>query len=338
MIPTSLQGIEYVTTSHTNATTDNDDRPLLRIGHSPDPDDAFMWFPITGTDEQPPLIDTGRFRFEAVQQDIETLNQRSSVGDLEITAISIAQYPFIAETYALTHCGASMGDGYGPKIVAKPNAVDTTNPNAIRDFLLNSKGEAAGQKDAVGSSGGVAVPGERTSALLATSLMLGTNNFDWHAVPFDQIMNRVTSGEYRAGVVIHEGQLTYKKEGLVLLADLGEWWTAKTSLPLPLGGNAIRRDLDTQFGAGSILEITKLLSQSIRYALDHREQAVDIALKFGRGLDRALADEFVAMYVNEHTIDFGKRGRAGVLQFLSDAHNADLVPGFDTTESVVFVG
>lgn len=283
-----------------------DDRPLLRLGHSPDPDDAFMWFPITGVAGAPPAIDTGRFRFEAVQQDIETLNRRSDRGDLEITAISVAQYPYVADRYAFTSCGSSMGDGYGPRLVAR----EAIPLEAI------CEGRAT-----------LAIPGRRTSAWLATGLMLGSpERLAAAEVPFDQILERVASGEFDAGLVIHEGQLTFQDHGLVLLADLGAWWTGRTALPLPLGGNVIRRDLEDRFGPGTLAQVTATLLASLTFALEHRQEAIDYALNYARGMDRALADRFVAMYVNKHTLDFGPTGREAVRRFLNEAARAGLTP------------
>jgi len=282
-------------------------RPVLRLGHSPDPDDAFMWFPITGINGGKPALDTGRFRFDAVQQDIETLNRRSDRGELEITAISIAQYPYVADRYAFTSCGASMGDGYGPRLVAR-RPIELAE---LRD------GQAT-----------LAIPGRRTSAWLATGLMLGgASRIRAVEVPFDRIIERVAAGEFDAGLVIHEGQLTFQDRGLVLLADLGAWWTGRTSLPLPLGGNVIRRDLDNRYGVGTLAEVTATLGRSLRYALEHREEAIDYALTYARGMDRALADRFVAMYVNKHTLDFGPTGREAVRRFLAEAAQAGLAPG-----------
>lgn len=279
---------------------------MLRLGHSPDPDDAFMWFPITGIAGAEPALDTGRFRFEAVQQDIETLNRRSDRGELEITAISVAQYPHVAQRYAFTSCGSSMGDGYGPRLVARsPIALDR-----IRD-----------------GSATLAIPGRRTSAWLATGLMLGAGSqVRSTEVPFDQIIEDVAGGLFDAGLVIHEGQLTFQNRGLVLLADLGAWWTGRTGLPLPLGGNVIRRDLEDRFGPGTLREVTAILLRSLNFALEHREQAIDYALTYARGMDRALADRFVAMYVNKHTLDFGPVGRRAVCRFLDEAAAAGLAP------------
>ena len=290
----------------TPASKTSDDRPVLRLGHSPDPDDAFMWFPITGIAGAPPALDTGRFRFQPVQQDIETLNRRSDRAELEITAISVAQYPHVSDRYTFTSCGSSMGDGYGPKLVARePISLD-----AIRD------GRAT-----------LAIPGRRTSAWLATGLMLGdASQVRATEVPFDQIIEAAAGGEFDAGLVIHEGQLTFQNHGLVLLADLGAWWTGRTGLPLPLGGNVIRRDLEAQYGPGTLGEVTATLLRSLQFALQHRQEAIDYALNYARGMDRALADRFVAMYVNTHTLDFGPTGREAVRRFLWEAREAGLVP------------
>ncbi|MCL4197614.1 MAG: ABC transporter substrate-binding protein [Phycisphaerales bacterium] len=291
-----------------------DDRPLLRLGHSPDPDDAFMWFPITGVAGAPPAIDTGRFRFEAVQQDIETLNRRSDRGDLEVTAISVAQYPYVADRYAFTSCGSSMGDGYGPRLVAR----EAIPLEAIREGWAT-----------------LAIPGRRTSAWLATGLMLGSpERLAAAEVPFDQIIERVASGEFDAGLVIHEGQLTFQDHGLVLLADLGAWWTGRTALPLPLGGNVIRRDLEDRFGPGTLAQVTATLLASLTFALEHRQEAINYALNYARGMDRALADRFVAMYVNKHTLDFGPTGREAVRRFLNEAAQAGLTPPAGPVEFV----
>jgi len=299
----------------------HDRPPTLRIGHSPDPDDAFMWFPLTGIDGGPPLVDTGRFRFEAVQDDIESLNRRAEYGDLEITAISIAQYPYVADAYALTGCGASLGEGYGPKIVARahPDNADDEPPFAF----LRRPGRT------------IAIPGRRTSAYLAMSLMLESAALSVVEVPFEEIIARVADGEFDAGVVIHEGQLTYETADLVLLADLGAWWGEATGLPLPLGGNAIQRRLEDQFGPGTLREITASLRASIRYAMEHREEAIEYALRFGRGIDRDLAERFVDMYVNQLTLDFGERGRAAVRQFLTRAADLGLAP--EVREKLTFI-
>lgn len=273
-----------------------------------------MWYPLAndtnklGPDDKPlrPRIDTGRFDFVHVLEDIQSLNDRSMNGELEITAISIAQYPFVADKYALTSCGSSMGDNYGPMVVAPADAGLT-----LDDLRKNSSKKIR-----------IAVPGTRTTAFLTLSLILGKGNFDYEVVPFDEIIEAVTEGKFDAGLIIHEGQLTYAKAGLVCIIDVGQWWKQKYNLPLPLGGNAIRRDL----GADTLREVCGVLKASIEYALEHREASIKYALGFGRGLDTALADEFVGMYVNQWTLDYGDQGRKAVNLLLSDAAKAGLTP------------
>ncbi len=273
----------------------------LRIGHSPDPDDAFMWYPLADLDGTGPKVDCGPYRFEHVLQDIETLNQRSSRGELEITALSIHQFAHVADKYALTSCGSSMGDGYGPMIVSR-------EPLSIDDL--------PGVR--------LAVPGERTTAFLTSSLLyrsIGKTLDHYAVVMFDQIIPKVAAGEFDAGLIIHEGQLTYADAGLKKVIDLGEWWQDTRGLPLPLGGNAIRRDLSAEFGP-----ICRILYESIRYALDHREQAVQYALNYARDMGVELADRFVGMYVNDWTLDYGEVGRRAVEQLLSEGADAGLLP------------
>jgi 1,4-dihydroxy-6-naphthoate synthase len=286
------------------------EKKILRIGHSPDPDDAFMWYPLAdfpngtgpGGSTCTPAIDTGPYRFVHVLEDIESLNQRSARGELEITALSIHQYPYIADRYALTSCGSSMGDGYGPMIVAPlPIAIED-----LRDIPL-------------------AVPGTRTTAFLTYRLLmrsLGVTEMPPHVVvPFDQIIERVAGGEFAAGLIIHEGQLTYAKSGLERIIDLGQWWTSTRGLPLPLGGNAIRRDLAAEFGP-----ICRILYNSIRHALSHRDEAIAYALNYARDMGTDLADRFVGMYVNDYTLDYGPTGRRAVQQLLSEAAAAGITP------------
>ncbi|MCX5662859.1 MAG: ABC transporter substrate-binding protein [Planctomycetota bacterium] len=277
----------------------------LRLGHSPDPDDAFMWFPLADFElngkRYRPQIDTGRFRFVHVLEDIQSLNVRSARGELEITAISVHQYPFVAGRYALTSCGSSMGDNYGPMVVA-PAAKRLTV-----DDLRRVK---------------IAIPGERTTAFLAMSLLLGKGAFRYEAVPFDQIIERVTAGEFDAGLIIHEGQLTFEKAGLACVVDLGKWWTQKHDLPLPLGGNAIRRDLGPQ----AMREVCSILLASIRHALEHRDESVRFALNYARDMGSDLADRFVGMYVNKWTLDYGPRGRKAVNLLLGEGAKAGLTP------------
>ncbi len=272
-----------------------------------------MWWPLLGIDGGDPPIDTGPFAFEAIAEDIELLNRRAEQGELDITAISCAHYPRVRGTYRLTACGASVGDGYGPKLVAP-------RPMALEDLR---------SPDAV-----IAVPGERTTAFLVTNLLLGAGSFRHEVVPFDRIIDAVAAGEYTAGVVIHEGQLTFGESGLVLLADLGTWWRERTGLPLPLGANVIRRDLDRRFGDGTVEAVTALLRASVQYALDHREESVRHALTFARGMDPATADRFVSMYVNHWTLDYGARGRDAVERLLSEAHAAGLAPEAGTIDVV----
>lgn len=277
----------------------------LRLAHSPDPDDAFMWWPLFELNDKPPRVDTGRFRFVPVMQDIETLNQRSASGEMEITAISVAQYPHVKDIYAFTSCGSSMGDNYGPKLVSR-------QPMSLEDM------QASPTK--------VAVPGERTSAFGTLSLMLGKGGFPYEVIPFDRIIDVVVSGDFPAGLIIHEGQLTFEGAGLHLVADVGQWWTGKTNLPLPLGGNVIRRDLEEAHGPGTLREITGLLVRSLEYALAHREESIAYALGYARNMGAARADKFISMYVNKWTLDFGEQGRAAVRAFLGELAKADLAP------------
>lgn len=269
------------------------DKQLIRVGHSPDPDDAFMFHALAND-----KIDTGRYRFEHTLQDIETLNRRAFQGELELTAVSLHGYAYVTDKYALCSCGASMGDNYGPMVVSK-------SPMKIS----NLRGKT------------IAVPGTLTTAFLTLKLLLG-DSFDYEVHPFDEILNLVAAGTYDAGLIIHEGQLTYGNQGLHLVVDLGCWWHDETGLPLPLGGNAIRRDL----GARAMREVTDLLQQSIRYGLEHRDEALQHAEQYGRDLDRPRTDKFVGMYVNDWTLDFGERGREAVAELLGRAHRAGIIP------------
>jgi 1,4-dihydroxy-6-naphthoate synthase len=283
------------------------DSVTLQLGHSPDPDDAFMFYALA---QDPPLVDAGRWRFEHVMQDIQTLSDRATRGGLEFTAISVAAYPLVADKYAITSCGASMGDGYGPRLVAR---------------------EAMSGDDLRGKT--IAVPGTLTSAFLSLQLRLGKAGeaFQYEVVEFDQIPEHVQAGKADAGLLIHEGQLTYKDFGLHLIEDLGVWWGEKEDgLPLPLGGNCIRRDL----GEEAMRTVTGVLKNSIQYSLDHRKQAVDYSLDFGRGLDHNLADEFVGMYVNHWTLDYGDKGREAIRRFLTQGAEAGYI---DPTPDIQFI-
>lgn len=266
----------------------------IRVGHSPDPDDAFMFYALARD-----LIDTGPYRFTHEMADIETLNRRAESGELEVTAISIHAYPFLRDKYALLACGSSMGDGYGPMVIAR-------EPMAIEDL----RGKL------------IAVPGERTTAFLALNLCLGKGSFRHRVVMFDEIPDAVARGDVEAGLIIHEAQLTYGRLGLHKIVDVAEWWGEQTSLPLPLGGNVIRRDLGTE----RMREVATYLKASIEYGLAHRKEAIAYALEFGRGLDTDLTDRFIEMYVNKWTIDYGERGREAVRTLLRKAHEAGLTP------------
>ena len=270
----------------------------IRVGHSPDPDDAFMFYALARD-----KIDTGHYRFEHELVDIETLNRRAFSGELELTAVSLHAYAHLADLYALCACGASMGDDYGPMVVAR---------------------RALGVEDLRSIT--IAVPGTLTTAFLALRLCLGVD-FEHVVVPFDEILDVTAAGQYQgrqvdAGLIIHEGQLTYADQQLQLIVDLGKWWLADTGLPLPLGANAIRKDL----GSGPMNDVTRLLRESIRYGLEHRQEALEYALGFGRGLDHDKADTFVGMYVNDWTLDFGDRGRQAVRHLLSRGHESGVIP------------
>ena len=265
---------------------------LITVGHSPDPDDAFMFYALAHD-----KIDTGNLRFRHELQDIETLNRRALRGELEVTAISIHAYAFLLDRYALLPSGCSMGDRYGPMVVArKPLKIDELKTLRI------------------------AVPGTMTTAFLTLRLLLG--DFTYEVMPFDQILSAVADGKVDAGLIIHEGQLTFQNQGLHLVVDLGVWWMEKTGLPLPLGGNVVRRDLGTE----TIRQISRLLKESIRYALAHRDDALAYALQYARDMDKSLADRFVGMYVNEWTLDYGPRGREAVRRLLDEGCRAGIIP------------
>ena len=272
----------------------------IRLGHSPDPDDAFMFWALAAGE-----VDARGFEFEHVLRDIQTLNEWALEGKLEVTAISLHSYPFVQERYILLPHGASMGAGYGPIVVAREQLSD--------DDLRSVE---------------IAVPGRMTTAFLGLRLRLG--EFAWREVPFDEIMDEVVSGQAEAGLLIHEGQLTYAAAGLQKVVDLGEWWLAETGLPLPLGVNVARRDL----GAEALRELSAVLADSIRAGLDNRERALEYALQFGRGLDDALADRFVGMYVNELTEDYGEEGRRAVRELL---RRGEEIGAFNEPVKVEFV-
>jgi 1,4-dihydroxy-6-naphthoate synthase len=270
----------------------------IHVAHSPDSDDAFMFFALAQGH-----VDTKGFEFVHVLSDIETLNKAAFDGKYEVTAISIHAYAHLHDRYILLPHGASMGSNYGPVVVASKDGPDSLD--RVR----------------------VAVPGLLTTAYLA--LKLYRPDVDTVVMPFDQIQEAVARGEVAAGLLIHEGQLTYEDEGLKKIIDLGEWWAAQTGgLPLPLGGNVIRRDL----GPATIKTVSALLHESISYGLTHRREALDYAMQFGRGLDRAKADRFVGMYVNDLTLSYGDQGRAAVRLLLDRAHEAGIIPHPVTVE------
>jgi len=278
----------------------------LTLGHSPDPDDAFMFYGLAKE-----LIPTRGLRFQHILQDIQTLNERATRGELDISAISIHAYAFVSEQYALLPSGASMGDGYGPMLVAKAGF--------IREEVARKR---------------IAVPGTMTSAFLALELWLDrpATEFNYVVVPFDRIFNAVRSGQADVGLIIHEGQLTYQNEGLVVCEDLGAWWGRENDgLPLPLGGNVIHK----RFDPATRKTISDILTASIRYSLDHRAEAVEHALRFARDMGRDLADKFVGMYVNHWTLDYGAKGRESIRRFLGRAHERGLIPHRPELEFVV---
>ena len=264
----------------------------ITVAHSPDTDDAFMFYGLASG-----AVATGGFEVEQVLADIETLNRAAFEGRYEVTAVSFHAYAQLIDRYALLPHGASMGDRYGPIVVARPD----------------------GPKEVKGAR--VAIPGTLTTAYLV--LQLFEPDFDYTVLPFDEIQPAVLAGEAEAGLLIHEGQLTYADDGLCKLIDLGEWWAHQTDgLPLPLGCNIIRRDL----GKEKMRRVSKMLHESIAYALLHRSEALEYAGKFGRGLDTARTDRFVGMYVNELTLDYGARGRAAVARLFDDAFARKLIP------------
>jgi 1,4-dihydroxy-6-naphthoate synthase len=272
------------------------EKKTLTLGHSPDPDDAFMFYGLAKE-----LIPTHGYQFEHILQDIQTLNERATRGELDITAISIHAYAYVSDKYALLPSGASMGDGYGPILVAK------------KKF---SKEEVARKK--------IAIPGTMTSAFLALQLWLGkpAKGFDYVVVPFDRIFETVRSGAADVGLIIHEGQLTYQNEGLVVCEDLGAWWGRENDgLPLPLGGNVIHK----RFEPAARKTISGILTESIQFSLDHRKEAVQHALKYARDMGRDLADKFVGMYVNHWTLDYGEKGRESIRRFLGQAFDKGLL-------------
>lgn len=308
-----------------------DARPELVLAHSPDPDDVFMWWPITGQitpDGTPlpgpagrPVIDTGRFRFRPFPADIEVLNRRAATsGDIDITALSFRAYADVHRRYQLTSCGSSFGDGYGPKVIA------------AREMTVASLMDPAAR---------IAVPGRRTTAFLALGLLLGPAGMAdpdrFIEMPFERVIPAVAEGEVEAGLVIHEGQLTFVDAGLRLVVDLGAWWKRSTGLPLPLGANAVRRDLNARYGPGSIADVASTLRRSIEHAMERRAESVEYTMPFAlANMARAGAvrheptpervERYIGLYVNELTLDMGSAGREALRRLYQSGSAAGLCP------------
>lgn len=266
--------------------------PVFTLGHSPDPDDAFMFYAMAEN-----KIDMRGYKFEHRLEDIQTLNERAQRGELHISAISIYAYAYVSDRYALLPCGASMGDGYGPLVIRKRamKESDRFEPDA-REFLSDKI---------------IAIPGKMTSAFLALQLFLG-RDFKHIVVPFDQIFDAVSDGRAQAGLIIHEGQLTYARAGFQKIVDLGEWWKKETGLPLPLGGNVLRKDIAPAVQH----DLLEIIRASIEFGLTHRDEAVRHSMPYARDMNETMAAKFIGMYVNDYTLDYGEDGRAAICKFL----------------------
>ena len=286
------------------------DSNVFTLGHSPDPDDAFMFYAMAKN-----KIDLRGYRFEHRLEDIQTLNERALRGELHISAISIHAFAFVSDRYSLLPCGASMGDGYGPMVVtATRNGLGTdASDEEIRCWLGTRT---------------IAIPGRMTSAYLALQLYLG--RFDHVVVPFDQIFEAVKSGTAAAGLIIHEGQLTYSRAGFSKVLDLGEFWKRETGLPLPLGGNVLRKDIASAVQR----DLLKIMRESIEFGLAHRNEAVEHSMAYARDMDANLAEKFIGLYVNNYTRDYGDTGRRAVREFLQTAHRRGYLERAPTVEFV----
>src|SRR3982074_3499273 len=282
---------------------------VFTLGHSPDPDDAFMFYAMAENKS-----DLRGYRFEHRLEDIQTLNERATRGELRISAISIHAFAYVSDRYALLPCGASMGDGYGPMVVVPTEAkFEVHSDEQIRGWLQGRK---------------IAIPGRMTSAYLALQLYL--SDFDHVVVPFDQIFDAVKTGKADAGLIIHEGQLTYERSGFTKVIDLGEWWKRETGLPLPLGGNVLRKDIPAPVQR----DLLAIMRESIDYGLAHRDEAVRHSMPYARDMDAKLAGKFIGMYVNDFTRDYGETGRKAIREFLQTAHQRGYI---DRTPVVEFV-
>jgi 1,4-dihydroxy-6-naphthoate synthase len=283
---------------------------VFTLGHSPDPDDAFMFYAMAEN-----KIDLRGYRFEHQLEDIQTLNERALRGELHISAISIHAFAYLSDRYALLPCGASMGDGYGPMVVTanREGLADDASDDHIRAWLRCRT---------------IAIPGKMTSAYLALQLYLG--QFEHVVVPFDQIFQAVKEGKADAGLIIHEGQLTYERSGFTKVVDLGEWWKRETGLPLPLGGNVLRKDIPLAVQR----DLLAIMRESIDYGLAHREAAVAHSMPYARDMDAPLAGKFIGMYVNDFTRDYGETGRKAVREFLKKAHQRGYIEKIPTVEFV----
>ena len=284
---------------------DVEDVRIIRVGHSPDPDDAFMFHALTTG-----AFETPGYRFEHVLLDIETLNQKAHAGEYEVSAVSIHTYPEIADKYALMNCGASMGEGYGPMLVSQ-------KPMSLEEAC----------------TGVIAIPGEKTSAHLALKLACG--DVDTAIVPFDEIIPRIESGEFDSGVIIHEGQLTWAQHGLHRILDLGVWWNENNNgWPLPLGGNVVRRDLGNEVCG----QITEWVRMSIEHSIRNPDAALEFAIQWGRGIDEETNSKFVQMYVNDRTIDYGEDVRSSIRKFLTEGMRIGMIDADFNPDEIEFIG
>lgn len=306
------------------------DQITLTLAHSPDPDDVFMWWPITGMIEPPtdpqrleparvvsrPVLETGRFRFVSVAADIAALNRHAASpmksNHFDITALSMFAWAGVRERYTLTSFGSSVGSGYGPKVVTRASAAATPASNADALAALRDPGAI------------IAVPGVKTTAFLLLSMILGPGTFRYVEMPFDRILDAVREGSVNAGLLIHQSQLTYRDLGLSMVLDVGAWWERHTGLPLPLGGNAIRNDLDQRFGRGSTREVVDTLWASLQYALAHREESLRYGMRFAPELSEDQARTYIEMYVNDLTIDAGPAGERAIERLITEGARAGL--------------